>query len=152
MDYNTYCKILEKKGEDPHKIKDDVKNIDIGEFSNATIKYRCDLASYKACWTYNPWNDWFFWMRNNHPVLGIFSAPLKHPFSRTERLVVFCCVLSLSTLSAIFTTTSIDNETDRKLISMGFGIGISLIHNFLKMTKSTTPATLATPATPVTPE
>ena len=55
MDYITYCKILEKKGEDPHKIKEDVINIDVGEFDNATLKYRCDLASNKACWRYNPW-------------------------------------------------------------------------------------------------
>lgn len=133
MDFRTYCKILEAKGEDPLKIKDDVKNMDVGEFNNATLKFRCDLATSKACWVNNIWRDWGFWMRNNHPVFGMFCAPLKHPFSKSERLVVLCCVLSLSTLSTIFTTTSIDNERDRILISLGFGICISLVHNLLKV-------------------
>lgn len=59
-----------------------------GEYSEAELKLRKDMAANKIVWYGEYWKDFWCFTRNTNPILALcYSHPL-HPISRKERIVI----------------------------------------------------------------
>ena len=59
------------------------------------------FLDHKVKFTDNYWNDYFFYLRNNHVVLSIFMNHHDNPFSGIPRLLGFICSIAFSMLCAL---------------------------------------------------
>jgi hypothetical protein len=55
-----------------------------------------DLLKGRIVWSKNYWTDFWYNLRNNHPLIGCFLADPVHPFSRGERMVVLAMSLGVA--------------------------------------------------------
>jgi hypothetical protein len=53
-------------------------------------RFHRDLTE-RVTWENDPWKDYWSAMKNNHKAMGMFTAHPDHPFSRSERFIVFMC-------------------------------------------------------------
>ena len=82
MELWIYDKILRFKGEDP------LKRCSHHKYTIAEDMFRQDLANEKTVWTNDFWQDYRYYIQNNHLLVSIFSVSTLHPFSWKERICV----------------------------------------------------------------
>lgn len=129
MNIETYSEIIEKRGFDPlektHSSRD--------AFTRAQLSFRQDLVHGKVVWTDKMCNDFLCYLSNNHPLVSIFFAPVLHPYSRQERIVVLLCITSFAVMWASMANAAAENGPGMEyVISIIGGIFNSIFNKFLK--------------------
>lgn len=74
------------------------------------------MAQHKVYYTHNYWDDFKFYVKNEHIILGICYADINNPFSRYERIIFLICSFIFSFLLTILFNLISANDT-RILIS-----------------------------------
>lgn len=96
MNRKTYRNIIRKRGLDP--LEKTHERCDA--FSRAKLSFIQDLARGKVVWTNKLGRDFFCYLSNNHPLMSIFFAPICHPYSRQDRIVVLMCATAFAVMYA----------------------------------------------------
>lgn len=81
-------------------------------------------------WSGEALNDYAFFLANNHTFLALFFCHPQHPYSRTERLVVFLMVVCL-TLFPVAAADTLLNPGP--LLLLGVALCITLPRNIFKV-------------------
>ena len=112
MDLQTYSNVLSKRGENPYEIPKNHK-INLGQgLTRADIAFKKDLIREKVVWYNNQCRDCHAYIRNYHELYSICFAPKQHPFSRTQRLVVFIADIGLAACLSILAACVIRSIQD----------------------------------------
>ena len=125
MNFELYREIWEEKYKDDAERHQD-KTVDNEFLSNAYLSddnvfdepyadFRVDLARHKLVWTGDFWQDLWFYIKNEHPLLSICLSPQEHPFGRWERLFIelfifaFACMWA-ATITEYMITINLDKD------------------------------------------
>ena len=100
MDVKSYEQIIEARGKDATR-KGLVTRRPVAE-----QKLRGDLLAGKVVWTDNRNKDFVSYLRVNHSLISIFSAPSAHPYSKMSRFILTlsqtCIALFFSAFATVF--------------------------------------------------
>jgi hypothetical protein len=86
----------EENKEKAKKFAVDIKNELLRTEDELKMQKILDLLKGRIVWSKNYWTDFWYNLRNNHPLIGCFLADPVHPFSRGERMVVLAMSLGVA--------------------------------------------------------
>ncbi len=86
----------EENKEKAKKFAEDIKNELLRTEDELKMQKILDLLKGRIVWSKNYWTDFWYNLRNNHPLIGCFLADPVHPFSRGERMVVLAMSLGVA--------------------------------------------------------